>query len=143
MKNINLLLLILTAFVLFGCEKNNQVTNSTPQGEGGKIHNVSTIGQFESEVLESDKPVLVKFHAEWCGACKILTPRINELSSEYEGRVKFVTVDVDSAAALAKQYGIRSLPTVFIFNEGKEAGKIIGAGNLASYREKLNSVIGK
>ena len=82
---------------------------------------------FEREVLNSETPVLVDFWAEWCGPCRALAPTIEELSEEYEGRLKVTKLDVDENPLTASTYGIRSIPTLIIFADGVEKDRILGA----------------
>ncbi len=82
---------------------------------------------FDEEVLKSDIPVVVDFWAEWCGPCRLVAPIVEELSEEYNGRVKFGQLDVDSSPGIASRYGIRSIPTLMIFKNGEEVGRLIGA----------------
>jgi len=82
---------------------------------------------FKKEVLESAVPVLVDFWAEWCMPCKMITPTIKALSSEYKGRFKVAKLNVEEASTVASQYGIMSIPTILIFKDGKIMDKVVGA----------------
>ncbi len=82
---------------------------------------------FEAEVLKSPIPVVVDFFATWCGPCRMLAPVLESTAEDYEGKVKFVKLDVDSAAEISIQYGVMSIPTLIMFIGGKEAAKTVGA----------------
>ena len=114
------------------------------QNEGDEMAEpiVLTDDNFESEVLQSDVPVLVDFWAAWCGPCRMVAPIVEELVGEYQGRAKIGKLDVDSAQKTAQQYGIRSIPTLLIFQGGKVAGQVIGAVPKSQITEKLNGVVG-
>jgi len=81
---------------------------------------------FEQEVLKSSTPVLVDFWAEWCGPCKALAPTIEQLSQTYAGKVKFCKVNVDYHPNQAARYGVRSIPTLILFQQGQNLGQLIG-----------------
>jgi len=85
-----------------------------------------TKDNFETEVLKSDKPVLVDFWASWCGPCKMLAPTISEIAEENEGKVKVGKVNVDEEPELAQKFGIASIPTVILFKNGQPEGTSIG-----------------
>ena len=84
-------------------------------------------GNFDNEVLKSDKPVVIDFWAEWCGPCRISTPIIEDLSKDYANKAKFGKVDVDANQKLAQQYGIMSIPSFLIFEKGQVKATSIGA----------------
>ncbi|MCH7590506.1 thioredoxin [PVC group bacterium] len=83
--------------------------------------------QFDTEVVKIEGPVLVDFFAEWCGPCKVVGPIIDEISGSYEGRVKFVKVDIDTAQEIAGKLGVMSVPTLMIFKNGEVAAEKVGA----------------
>lgn len=82
---------------------------------------------FQNEVLNSEKPVLVDFWAEWCGPCRMVAPIVEELAKEYEGSLKVGKVDVDANQKVSMQFGIRSIPTLLVFKGGKVVEQVIGA----------------
>jgi thioredoxin 1 len=82
---------------------------------------------FEKEVINSDLPVLVDFWADWCGPCRIVAPVLEDISNQYADKFKVAKVDVDENPELASDYGIRSIPTMILFKDGKQIDNIIGA----------------
>jgi thioredoxin 1 len=102
---------------------------------------ILTDENFESEVLQADTPVLVDFWAAWCGPCRMVGPIVEELVGEYDGRLKVCKLDVDAAQKTAQEYGIRSIPTLLIFNNGKVADQVIGAVPKGQITEKLDGVL--
>lgn len=81
---------------------------------------------FEKEVLNSNEPVLVDFYADWCGPCKMMTPVVEELAGELQGKAKVGKINVDENQDLSMEYNVMSIPTLIIFKEGKEAKRFIG-----------------
>ncbi|MCG3157544.1 MAG: Thioredoxin 1 [bacterium] len=96
---------------------------------------------FEQEVLKADMPVLVDFWAEWCGPCKMIAPAINELAGEYAGKAKIAKLDVDSNQVIASQYGIRSIPSLLIFKNGRVVDQIVGALPKQRIKERLDATL--
>ena len=82
---------------------------------------------FEAEVLKADKPTLVDFWAEWCGPCKIIAPAVENISNNFEGKLKVGKLDVDSNPVTSSTFGIRSIPTLLIFKNGSPVDQIVGA----------------
>ena len=101
----------------------------------------ATEENFKSEVIESSQPVLVDFWAEWCGPCKMIAPAIEELAADFDGKAKVVKVNVDEQPKLAQEYGVRSIPTLLFFRDGKVAEQLVGAAQKEALAEKLNSLI--
>ncbi|MCI9148018.1 MAG: thioredoxin [Hungatella sp.] len=85
-----------------------------------------TSGNFESEVYQSEIPVLVDFYADWCGPCKAMAPVVETLAEEYEGKVKVGKINTDENQDIAMEYGIMSIPTFLVFKGGKVEKKLIG-----------------
>lgn len=105
-----------------------------------EIKHVSS-DDFEPSVLESGKPVLVDFWAEWCGPCKQIAPVLEQLAVDYDARIQIVKVDVDANRQLAAKYGIRSIPTLLMFNSGEQVASQIGAVGRANLEEMIEEVL--
>ena len=82
---------------------------------------------FKAEVLDSTEPVLVDFHAEWCGPCKAMAPALDAVAAEMKGKIKIAKVDVDQNAKTTQSFGIQAMPTLLIFKDGKVIAKQVGA----------------
>ena len=100
-----------------------------------------TDSNFQDLVLNSDKPVLVDFWAQWCGPCKAIAPMLDEISQENAG-VKIVKIDVDQNQSLAKTYGIRSIPSLYLFKDGEVVSTKLGAGSKAALTNWLENQLG-
>jgi thioredoxin 1 len=103
------------------------------------ILGIATDDNFESEVLKSDKPVLVDFWAPWCGPCKAIGPLVEELAGQLKDSVKVVKLNVDDSQKTAIKFGVRSIPTLILFKEGKILDTLIGLVP----KEKLESFVKK
>lgn len=96
---------------------------------------------FDEKVLQSDKPVMVDFFAEWCGPCKMAAPIIDELSEKYADTVVIGKIDVDENSQSAMQFGVMSIPTVILFKDGKEVARKVGFGGKQGYADLLAEVV--
>ena len=96
---------------------------------------------FENEVIKSDIPVIVDFWAVWCGPCKMIAPIMEDFAAEYDGKIKVAKLDVDNNPNVAIKYGIRSIPTVLFFKDGKVVEQIIGAYPKSYFEEKLEKLL--
>ena len=106
-----------------------------------KTYTVGTDDNFETEVLKSDLPVLVDFWAPWCGPCRMVGPIVEELAESYAGRLKVVKVNVDESPGVAGNFGIRSIPTLALFQGGEAVDGLVGAAPKAKLEELVSKVI--
>ena len=93
---------------------------------------------FDSDVIKSQKPTIVDFWAEWCGPCKMIAPVVEELATEFDGKMSFAKVDVDNNPGISTNYGIRSIPTLIIFKNGAPVDQIVGAVGKNILVERIN-----
>ena len=100
-----------------------------------------TESDFEEMVEKSNIPVMVDFWAEWCGPCKMIAPTLDQLAEEFDGKVLFAKVDVDSNPNLSTKYFVRSIPMNVIFKDGKPVDQIVGAVGKQHFEEKLKAVV--
>ncbi len=96
---------------------------------------------FNDEVLKSDKPVLVDFFADWCGPCRMVSPIVEELAGQYAGKVLVGKLDVDANQKVASDYRVMSIPTVILFEKGKEVARQVGFAGRDPYIKMVESVI--
>ena len=97
---------------------------------------------FKTEVLESKQPVIVDFWAPWCAPCRIVSPIIDELAQEFEGKVRVGKLNVDENSHTASQYGIMSIPSIVFFKNGKPVRTMIGAQSKENYKQEIEAVLG-
>lgn len=98
-------------------------------------------GNFNEEVSGSDTPVIIDFWASWCGPCQMMGPVFEELSDEYEGKLKFAKASTDEEQGLANHFGIRSIPCLIVIKGGKEIGRIEGFRHKEALKEKIDSIL--
>ena len=100
-----------------------------------------TDDNFQEEVLKSDIPVLVDFWADWCQPCKTIAPSVAQIAEEYDGRLKVGKLDVDANGKISASLGIRGIPALIIFNDGKPVDQVIGAVPKSIIQKKIDEVI--
>ena len=105
------------------------------------ISKVSDTKTWETDVMQSSLPVFVDFWAEWCGPCRMVSPVVEELASEYEGKVNFVKVNVDEANELASKYNVFSIPTLAIIKNGQVVSQQVGAASKESYKNMIDKAL--
>ena len=100
-----------------------------------------TDSNFDAEVINSDTPVLVDFWAPWCGPCKMIAPVVEEISDEYNGKLKVGTVNTDENQKVSAKFGVMSIPTLIIFKNGKPVERIVGAQPKTALTQKIDKVV--
>lgn len=100
---------------------------------------VGSDAEFETQVLQSDKPVLVDFWAEWCGPCKMIGPSLEEISDEMGDQVSIVKINIDEHPETPGKFGVRSIPTMILFKDGQPVETKVGAAPKAALKEWLNA----
>ena len=108
----------------------------------GNLTDVTTSGDFNAKVLQSSRPVVVKFFAVWCGACKSMKPVIDSIAGENSSSYDFIAVNVDAGKALADKYNITGLPTLVFFKDGKEVGRRVGTGSKSEVVAAIKKSLG-
>jgi len=98
-----------------------------------------TDAEFETEVMQAGKPVLVDFWAEWCGPCKAIAPVLDELANDYEGKLQIVKMDVDSNPQVPQRFNVRSIPTLILFKDGEVGAQHVGATSKQQLKTFLDS----
>lgn len=105
----------------------------------GLVIQVSS-SNFEEEVIKSNLPIVLDFYADWCGPCRMVSPVLEHLSGEYEGRVKFVKIDTDKNSDVANSLNVLALPTILLLESGKIKDTIVGANPAELYRQHINKI---
>lgn len=101
------------------------------------------LANYKKEVTDSKNPVIIDFYADWCGPCKMMAPVFEELSKEYEKKLKFMKLDTEEESTLAQQFGVRSIPTLIIIHRGAEVDRIVGFVPKDSLKKSIDAILKK
>ena len=101
-----------------------------------------TDATFEEEVLKAEMPVLVDFWAEWCAPCRQLTPTVEAVAQKYDGKAKFVKLNVDDSMLTGQRYGIRGIPTLIVFKNGNESERVVGTTSKENISRMIDRALG-
>jgi thioredoxin 1 len=114
-----------------------------PRGEGGTMSKTeeSSDATFEKDVLKAQGPVLVDFWAPWCGPCRMVSPIVDELAGEYDGKISFYKLNTDNNPNTAVKYGIRSIPTLLLFKDGAPVDQVIGFRPKEDLKKRLDAAL--
>ena len=107
----------------------------------GEFTKEFTSDNFDAEVIKCDKPVLVDFWAEWCGPCRKISPTVDQVATEYQGKAIIGKVNIDHHPSIASDYGIRSIPSLLVFSDGKVQQQIVGAVGKGELMEALDKLL--
>ena len=100
-----------------------------------------TDATFESEIVKSDIPAILDFWAEWCVPCKMISPLVDEISKEFEGKIKIGKINVDENIEIATNLGVMNIPTLLFFKDGKEAGRVVGVVSKKELIKKIDEIL--